>query len=186
MSDQMQSIGSPGIEMEEFDTLFPVGYEVDVNGHRFVLKPFTLKHLRTVTETCEGLVKKFTVLYMGSRDAGEHSDMKFIEGVPELVLEFVDDVTLLIALSLRTEKSYVEDNLTGVVASRMLLGILEINDIDEILKNFQTAFQTLLPAAPVEESETDSETTESEPATESAETIVEEATEPEVVQEPAG
>ena len=133
--------------MQEFNVLFPTGYEIELSGHKFVLKPFTLKQLRAVTEVCDGLIKKFATLYMEARQA-ENGDMKFVEGLPQLVIEFVDDVTFLISESLRAPREYVENNLTGKVASEMLVGIMEINDVDEMVKNFQTALEKIFPAAP--------------------------------------
>lgn len=142
--------------MQEFNVLFPEGHEIELSGYTFVLKPFTLKQLRLITETCQGLVSKFAKLYMDARQQGEDADMKFVEGLPSLVIEFVDDVTFLIAESLRAPKEYVEENLTGVVASQMLQGIMEINDIDEMIKNFQNALSKIIPepeAVPATEAE---------------------------------
>ena len=167
MNSQQQSS-----EMQEFNVLFPSGHEIELNGYKFILKPFTLKQLRVVTDTCNGLVSKFAKLYMDARQSDDDADMKFVEGLPALVIEFIDDVTFLIAESLRAPKEYVEDNLTGVVASRMLQGIMEINDIDEMIKNFQNALGTIFREPPpagetAEETEASAEGP-ADPATETA------------------
>lgn len=160
------------VEMQEFNVLFPTGYEIELSGHRFVLKPFTLKQLRAVTETCDRLIKKFAALYIEARNADEDGDMKFVEGIPELVIEFVEDVTFLISESLRAPREYVENNLTGKVASEMLIGIMEINDVTEMVKNFQTALDRILPAATQPTTETEPEPETEQPTEGEAETAV--------------
>ena len=150
-------------DLKAFDILFPVGINVEVGTESFTVKPLRVRQIRRVMSAVTTLIQEV----WGDPELRDDFETAFAKKLPELVLTSFDQVIEIVSAGADISTDYINDNLSMLAVSELLLAVMEVNDVPKIVKNFQGAWNQIprpevreIPAQETEEATTETAETE--------------------------
>ena len=141
-------------DLKEFDVLYPETIDIEIGTETYTIKRLTLRQFAKVIKEISSVIDTIR----DNEDLVDNVESR----IGDIIAICFDQVINICAVAIDVESDYILDNFDILSLSRLVKAISELNDLKEIVKNFQTVWTELRPKTDSsEEVETTEETTKS-------------------------